>query len=75
MRALVVTAVDTIGAGDAFTAGYLSGVVDGLAVDDCLRRGNVLGAFCVSTRGDWQGLPVRDELALLDEHERGGALR
>jgi hypothetical protein len=29
----------------------------------------------VSTRGDWQGLPSRDELALLDDHERGGALR
>jgi 2-dehydro-3-deoxygluconokinase len=73
--ALAVTAVDTIGAGDAFTAGYLSGVVDGLAVDERLRRGSVLGAFCVSTRGDWQGLPSRDELALLDDHERGGALR
>ena len=73
--ALAVTAVDTIGAGDAFTAGYLSGVVDGLVVADRLRRGNVLGAFCVSTRGDWQGLPSREELTLLDDHEPGGALR
>lgn len=73
--ALAVTAVDTIGAGDAFTAGYLSGVVDGLTVSERLRRGNVLGAFCVSTRGDWRGLPSRDELALLDDHEAGGALR
>jgi 2-dehydro-3-deoxygluconokinase len=73
--ALAVTAVDTIGAGDAFTAGYLSGVADGLAVADRLRRGNVLGAFCVSTRGDWQGLPNREELTLLDDHEPGGALR
>jgi 2-dehydro-3-deoxygluconokinase len=73
--ALAVTAVDTIGAGDAFTAGYLSGVLDGLGVGECLRRGAVLGAFCVSTRGDWQGLPTRDELTLLDDHEPGGALR
>jgi 2-dehydro-3-deoxygluconokinase len=73
--ALAVTAVDTIGAGDAFTAGYLSGVLDGLAVADRLRRGNVLGAFCVSTHGDWQGLPSREELTLLDDHEPGGALR
>ena len=58
-----------------FTAGYLSGVVDGLVVADRLRRGNVLGAFCVSTRGDWQGLPSRGELTLLDDHEPGGALR
>jgi 2-dehydro-3-deoxygluconokinase len=73
--ALAVTPVDTIGAGDAFTAGYLSGVLDGLGVAGCLRRGNVLGAFCVSTRGDWQGLPGREELTLLDDHEPGGALR
>ena len=73
--ALVVTPVDTIGAGDAFTAGYLSGVLDGLGVAGRLRRGNVLGAFCVSTRGDWQGLPSREELTLLDDHEPGGALR
>ncbi|HEX5428644.1 MAG TPA: sugar kinase [Pedococcus sp.] len=73
--ALAVTAVDTIGAGDAFTAGYLSGVADGLPVAERLRRGNVLGAFCVSTRGDWQGLPRREELTLLEDHERGGAVR
>lgn len=73
--ALGVTAVDTIGAGDAFTAGYLSGVVDGLLLAERLRRGNVLGAFCVSSRGDWQGLPSRDELTLLDDHDRGGAVR
>ena len=73
--ALAVTAVDTIGAGDAFTAGYLSGVLDGLPVAERLRRGNVLGAFCVSTHGDWQGLPSREELVLLDGHEPGGALR
>ena len=73
--ALAVTAVDTVGAGDAFTAGYLSGVADGLPVAERLRRATLLGAFCVSTRGDWQGLPGRDELTLLDEHGRGGAVR
>lgn len=73
--ALAVSAVDTIGAGDAFTAGYLSGVLDALGVVERLRRGNVLGAFCVSTRGDWQGLPTRAELSMLGDHERGGALR
>jgi hypothetical protein len=26
----------------------------------------VLGAFCVSTHGDWVGLPTRAELDLLD---------
>jgi 2-dehydro-3-deoxygluconokinase len=74
-EALAVTAVDTVGAGDAFTAGYLSGRLDGLDVADCLRRAVTLGAFAVSTRGDWEGLPHRDELSLLDEHETGSTIR
>jgi 2-dehydro-3-deoxygluconokinase len=73
--ALAVTAVDTVGAGDAFTAGYLSGQLDGLDVADCLRRGVTLGAFAVSTRGDWEGLPRREELSLLERHETGSTIR
>ncbi|HEX5595180.1 MAG TPA: sugar kinase [Micromonosporaceae bacterium] len=74
-EALTVTAVDTVGAGDAFTAGYLSGQLDGLDIADCLRRGVTLGAFAVSARGDWEALPRRDELALLEAHETGDTLR
>ena len=36
--AVPVTVVDVVGAGDAFTAGYLSGILDGLAPLDRLRR-------------------------------------
>lgn len=57
--------VDSVGAGDAFVGGYLSGLLDGLSVVDRLRRAHVLGAFAVSTVGDWEGLPTRDELDLL----------
>lgn len=63
--ARAVTVVDVVGAGDAFTAGYLSGRLAGLGDAGCLDRGITLGAFAVSTRGDWEGLPRRDELALL----------
>ena len=70
-----MTAVDTVGAGDAFTAGYLSGHLDGLDVADSLRRAVTLGAFAVSTRGDWEGLPRRDELSLLDGLEMGSTIR
>lgn len=73
--ALAVTAVDPIGAGDAFTAGYLSGVLDGLEPADCLTRGATTGAFAVSTRGDWEGAPTRDELALLERHTPGATVR
>lgn len=61
-----VCAVDTIGAGDAFAAGYLSSVLDGLPEPDRLLRANAAGAFAVASRGDWEGLPTRHELALLD---------
>ena len=64
--AIAVTSVDTVGAGDGFTAGYLSALLDGEDVPARLHRGILAGAFAVSTRGDWEGLPRREELALLD---------
>jgi 2-dehydro-3-deoxygluconokinase len=73
--AVAVTAIDPIGAGDAFTAGFLSGVLDGLGHDACLARGATTGAFAVSTRGDWEGSPTRAELALLDQHTPGATVR
>jgi len=60
-----VRVVDSVGAGDAFTAGYLSALLDGLDVPGRLARGNAAGAFAVATRGDWEGLPTRAELDLL----------
>lgn len=60
-----VNVVDVVGAGDAFTAGHLSGRLEGLPDEPCLQRGIALGAFAVSTRGDWEGLPRRAELDLL----------
>jgi 2-dehydro-3-deoxygluconokinase len=63
--AVPVTSVDTVGAGDAFTAGYLSALLDGADIPGRLQRGALTGAFAVSTAGDWEGLPARSELALL----------
>ncbi|MEC3952969.1 sugar kinase [Nocardia sp. CDC153] len=64
--AVPVTAVDPIGAGDAFVAGYLAGLLDGGTVSERLRLAALCGAFAVSVAGDWAGLPYRDELGLLD---------
>ncbi|UWP86365.1 sugar kinase [Dactylosporangium fulvum] len=69
-----VPVVDTVGAGDAFVAGLLSGLLDGLDADGRLDRAVTAGAFAVATRGDWEGLPTRAELTLLD-HAPGTALR
>ncbi|TCC00693.1 sugar kinase [Micromonospora zingiberis] len=75
LAAVPVTAVDTVGAGDAFTAGYLSGHLDGLDLIDRLRRAVALGAFAVTAHGDWEGLPRRDELSLLTGNAAGTTLR
>ncbi|PZG01139.1 sugar kinase [Micromonospora deserti] len=73
--AVAVTAVDTVGAGDAFTAGYLSGYLDGLDLADRLRRAVTVGAFAVACHGDWEGLPRRDELPMIDGRPAGSTLR
>jgi len=65
LPALRVPVRDTVGAGDAFCAGYLSGLLDGLLPAERLARANTLGAFAVASDGDWEGLPRRDELGLL----------
>lgn len=72
---LPVTAVDTVGAGDAFCAGFLSALLEGLDGPARLQRGAVLGAFAVSTLGDWEGLPTRAELDVLAHHVPGSTLR
>jgi 2-dehydro-3-deoxygluconokinase len=73
--AVPVTSIDTVGAGDAFTAGYLSALLDGEDVACRLQRGALAGAFAVSTAGDWEGLPRRDELALLGATPSGTTQR
>ncbi|GAA0349977.1 sugar kinase [Actinoallomurus spadix] len=64
--ARTVRVADTIGAGDAFVAGLLSATLDGLAVSARLERAVACGAFAVASAGDWEGLPTRADLALLD---------
>ncbi|MEW9527086.1 sugar kinase [Microbispora sp. NPDC049125] len=61
-----VRVADLVGAGDAFTAGYLSGLLDGLDLAGRLSRAVTTGAFAVASSGDWEGLPDRRELGLLD---------
>ncbi|MFJ5861122.1 sugar kinase [Pseudarthrobacter sp. NPDC092439] len=73
--AVAVTSRDTVGAGDAFTAGYLSALLDGEDVAGRLQRGVLTGAFAVSTAGDWEGLPRRAELGLLTDLARGATQR
>ncbi len=60
-----VRAVDAVGAGDAFVAGYLSALLDGAGLAERLERAVTTGAFAVASPGDWEGAPTRPELGLL----------
>jgi 2-dehydro-3-deoxygluconokinase len=60
--ALPVRVVDVVGAGDAFTAGYLAARCDGLALIERLRWATIAAACTIGTRGDWEGLPTRADL-------------
>ena len=59
--------VDEVGAGDAFAAGFVYGLLHGWDATDCARAGNVIAAGALAGTGDWETLPrledVRDDLA------------
>jgi 2-dehydro-3-deoxygluconokinase len=57
--------VDPVGAGDAFTAGYIALTLEGASPELALRAGNACGALAVSTVGDLSGLPDRPILDAL----------
>jgi sugar/nucleoside kinase (ribokinase family) len=47
--ALAVRVIDTVGAGDAFNAGYLSGIASGLPLKECVARGIRVASQVIST--------------------------
>ncbi|MEO9014422.1 MAG: sugar kinase [Terrimesophilobacter sp.] len=63
--AIKVPAIDTVGAGDAFVAGYLADLLLGADVPTRLTTAVTVGAYACLTTGDWEGTPRRHELALL----------
>ena len=60
-----VDAVDTVGAGDAFVAGFLSGRLHRWSIEECLDMANACGACAVTVPGDLPGLPTAEEALAL----------
>lgn len=58
----VKNVVDTVGAGDGFAVGVISGLLEGLQIEDAVLRGNAIGSLQVMTPGDNDGLPDRQQL-------------
>jgi 2-dehydro-3-deoxygluconokinase len=67
--AVSVPVADTVGAGDAVVAGYLADLIAGADPAQRLRAAVTAGAFACTVPSDWEGLPRRDELDLLDVAE------
>lgn len=55
-----IRVVDTTGAGDAFAAGFLYGLVRGYDPEICARLGNFTAARCTEHLGARDGLPVKE---------------
>lgn len=64
-KAFKVKVVDTTGAGDAFCAGFLYGLVNGKSLFECSRLGNFVASRCVMKMGARTGLPFTKDLELL----------
>lgn len=64
----VETVVDTVGAGDGFATGVISGIIEGLSLNDAALRGNAIGAIQVQHSSDNEGLPTRKELEAYMTH-------
>ncbi|WP_372656850.1 sugar kinase [Hydrogenophaga sp.] len=59
--------VDTVGAGDGFAVGVISGLLEGRSVPEAVRRGAWIGARAVQVLGDTEGLPTRAELEAFEQ--------
>lgn len=54
--------IDTVGAGDGFAAGVISGKLDGLSIEEAVKRGNAIGSLQVQHKSDNEALPTRQKL-------------
>lgn len=53
---------DSVGAGDGFAAGFLSGILRGLPLKECGQWANGVGAMAVLVLGDMEGFPTMQQL-------------
>ena len=54
--------VDEVGAGDAFAAGFVYGLLQGLEPGGVRGAGNVIAAGALAGTGDWETLPRLEDV-------------
>jgi len=54
--------VDTVGAGDAFCAGFIAGVVKGLSYEQAVKIAAINGSLAVQSVGDWEALSTWEQI-------------
>ncbi len=65
VEAFKVSVVDTTGAGDAFCAGFLYGLIKHESLEECGRIGNFVASRCTTRMGARVGLPTLKDLTKL----------
>ena len=59
--AFEVDSIDESGAGDAFTAGFITGMLENWPLEEALRFASAVGASCTRALGCTEGVLHRDE--------------
>ncbi|WP_164479068.1 sugar kinase [Nakamurella antarctica] len=57
-----ISVVDTVGAGDAFAAGFIAATLDGAGIRAALEWASAVAAPVVGASGDIEGLPTRAQV-------------
>ncbi len=69
-----ITAIDTIGAGDNFASGFITGLLEGKSLKECGEYGNVTASIAITSIGATTGVKNRamwdKQLALYKEQNR-----
>lgn len=55
--------IDTVGAGDGFAAGLITGLIEGKTLEESITRANAIGAMAIQVAGDSDGYPNVKELS------------
>lgn len=59
--------VDTVGAGDGFAVGVITGLLEGIDINSAVQRGNTIGALAVQSTGDNDGYPDKAKLDAIEK--------